>query len=69
MKNIEYLPNVYNIYDNKKPRNKKTENFCLKCTHCRLDENDNLIYIEKYFHNIKWIYYTNRIRKKINCWK
>lgn len=34
-----------------KKRNKKTENFRLKCSHYRLDEKDNLLFIEKYLNN------------------
>jgi hypothetical protein len=33
--------------NDKKTRDKKTENFRNKCKHYKLDENENLIYIEK----------------------
>jgi len=34
-----------------KKRNKKTENFRLKCSHYRLDEKNNILFIEKYLNN------------------
>ena len=47
-----YPSNIYNINDAKKERNKKTENFLIKCKIYRLDNNDNLIFIEKKDKNI-----------------
>ena len=41
---IAYPPNIYKNTDTKKARNKKTENFRLKCKKYKLDKNNNLLY-------------------------
>ena len=45
-KKVVYPQNLYTVNDDKRTRNKKTEKFRIKCLHYKLDDKENLVFLE-----------------------